>query len=418
MATLTNAFFGVMSWMGSALGVRRGRQLSTAMVAPIADVPNYGADGAMQLSAVWACLDRRAGTVGSLPFFAYESRNGLRELARTSRLYTLLHESPNARMTPMEFWRTMVMFLDLRGRAFAQLDRDERTGEVISMWPLDPDQVEVHVLPDDSIVYLRRIDNDVLALAESSILPLKGLGNGTTGLDKLHYMRPTTGEAVAAQGNAVRMFSNSGKPTGVLMVDAAMNKEQRARLAESFADMAVGPVNRLRVLEANMKYQQLSLSPEDQQLLQTRQFSIEEICRWLDVPPVLIYHSNVTTWGSGVAEIIDGFHKFSIRPILVSIEQAVRKHVMTPGQRARMTAEFNFDALLRGSIKDRFEVYAKGTQNGVMTRNEARQLENLPPDPDGNQLTAQSNLIPLGMLGKIKSTGGSSHADPQVPAAQ
>ena len=105
------------------------------------------------------------------------------------------------------------------------------------------------------------------------------------------------------------MFGNGGKPTGVLMIDKVLGPEQRKSINERFYEMASGSTSRLYVLEANMKYEQLSLSPEDQQLLETRQFTVEEICRWFDVPPVLVYHSNVTTWGSGVEQIISGFLK-------------------------------------------------------------------------------------------------------------
>ena len=160
-----------------------------------------------------------------------------------------------------------------------------------------------------------------------------------------------------------------------------------------------------------MKYQQLGLSPEDQQLLQTRQFGTEEICRWFDVPPVLAHHSNVTTWGSGIEAIIDGWYKLSIRPILVSIEQAVTKRVLTPRQRARMAVEFNFDALLRGNAKDRSELYAQLVQNGIATRNECRQLENLPPMPGADELTAQVNLVPLTMLGRQQGAKDATQED-------
>jgi HK97 family phage portal protein len=157
-----------------------------------------------------------------------------------------------------------------------------------------------------------------------------------------------------------------------------------------------------------MKYQQLSLAPEDMELLDTRRFAVEEICRWFDVPPVLIHHSNVSTWGSGIEQIVDGFYKLTIRPLLVGIEQAVRKQVMTPKQRATMSAEFAMEALLRGSLKDRMEVYAKAVQNGLKTRNECRQLENDPPIDGADDLTAQTNLAPLSMLGQVSGGGAAS----------
>lgn len=415
----TFSLSSVLGWFrtgaGGAMGEQTGKQSGLPSAALTPDISTIGPDGAMQISAVWSCIDRRANIVASLPFFAYESINGRRELARGTRLYQILHESPNARMTPLEFWRAMMMNHDLRGNAYARLERDQATGEVTSMWPMPADQVESHVLPDGSMVYAYRIGDDVAVLAEENVLHLKNLGNGTTGLAKLEFMRSTTDEMAKAQINASKVFGNSGKPTGVLMVDRVLKPDQRQSISQRFAEMAQGSTSRLYVLEAEMKYQQLSMSPEDQQLLESRLFGIEEICRWFDVPPVLVHHSNTTQWGSGVEQIIDGFHKFSVRPMLVNIEQAVRKRVMTPRQRARYSVEFSLDALLRASLKDRAEIYAKQVQNGLKTRNECRQLENDPPISGGDELTAQTNLVPLRMLGQVKEA---SNADPQAPVAQ
>lgn len=412
------------SWFGrfGALGERRGEQAATPSSALVSDTAMVGPDGALQISTVWACIDRRATIVASLPLFVYEQlAGGQKDLARTTRLYALLHDSPNARMTPMEFWRAMMMNHDLRGNAYARVDRDERTGEAVALWPMPADQVKPFVLADGSLVYEYRIDSDVVVLASDNVLHLKGLGNGTVGLSKLEFMRATTHEAAKAQEAAARLFGNGGKPTGVLMVDTVLKPEQRKAIGERFAEMQAGSLSRLYVLEANMKYQQLSLSPEDQQLLETRHFSVEEICRWFDVPPVLVHHANVTTWGTGVEQIISGFHKFTVRPMLVSIEQALRKRVLTPAQRARLSVEFSFEALLRGDPKSRADFYAVGLQNGYITRNEVRQLENLPPvaGAGANALTAQSNLVPLDLLGRTTTNNmGTSNAPAQNPVAQ
>lgn len=315
----------------------------------------------------------------------------------------------------MEFWRAMVMNHDLRGNAYARLSRDDRTGEVREMWPLPSDQVEMQVI-DGEDVYLYRYDNNVVALAAENVLHIKDMGNGTVGLSRIDYMNSTTNEAQTAQAQASKVFGTSGKPTGVLMIDKTLKKEQREELQKRFQEMQTGDLSRLYVLEAGMKYQQLSLSPEDQQLLESRKFQIEEICRWYDVPPVLIHHSNVTTWGSGIEQIVDGFHKLSIRPMLVSIEQALTKRVLTPAQRARYTVEFSFDALLRASLKDRMEIYSKAVQNGIKNRNECRQLENDPPYEGGEVFTAQTNLAPVDKLGTINL--GKQNASTQDPFAQ
>lgn len=382
-----------------------GQQNAVPSVALVSDAGNIGPDAALQISTVWACIDRRATTIASLPFFAYEQIGGQKTLARNSRLYSLLHESPNSRMTPLEFWRAMVMNHDLRGNGYARIERDNN-GEAVAMWPMPADQVTATVLPDGSMIYAYQIGNDVAVFDESNVLHIKNLGNGTTGMAKLEFMRATTDEAAKAQGAASKVFGAGGKPTGTLMLDKVLSPEQRTALQASFAGMAEGNASRLYVLEANMKYEQLSMSPEDQQLLETRQFTVSEICRWFDVPPVLVHHNDTTTWGSGIEQIVDGWYKLAIRPALVSIEQATRKRVMTSRQRATMSAEFALDALLRGSPTQRAEMYAKGAQNGWITRAEIRQLEGWPYIPGTDSLTAQSNLLPLDKLGTATASGG------------
>ncbi|MDH6185490.1 phage portal protein [Polaromonas sp. CG_23.6] len=400
-------FSRVGSWFGrsGSIGEAAGPQNPVPGTSLVPDVGNVGVDGALQISTVWACIDRRAGTIASLPFFVYQTLNGQRSLARNTRLYAILHESPNSRMTPFEFWRALVMNHDLRGNGYARIERDN-AGEVLAMWPMAADQVEVRVLDDGAMVYLYRYGNDVAVLAAENVLHIKNLGNGTVGLSKLEFMRSATDEATKAQTAASKLFGAGGKPTGVLMIDKVLTKEQRDKVQQAFKGLAEGSTSRLEVLEASMKYQQLSMTPEDQQLLETRKFSVEEICRWFDVPPVLVHHSNVTAWGTGIFEIKDGFYTLALAPLCKNIEQAFRKRVMTAKQRASMTAEFSMDAMMRASIKDRFEIYAKATQNGLKTRNECRQLENDPPLDGGDMLTAQSNLLPLPLLGTKVTSGG------------
>ena len=153
------------------------------------------------------------------------------------------------------------------------------------------------MLPDGTLVYKYTVGSNVAVLSSENVLHIKGMGSGTTGLDRLDYMRASTNEAANAQGAANAMFANHGKPSGILMIDRVLNKEQRSAIKSNFQEMAEGGTSRLYLLEADTKYQQLNLSPADQQLLETRKFTVEELCRWFGVPPVLVGHSNVTAWG-------------------------------------------------------------------------------------------------------------------------
>lgn len=402
------SYFGnFRAWWGrgGALAETIGQQVPVPSGPLNPGTQSVNVDGALQISTVWACVDRRATTIASLPFFAYQQVDGQKELARNTRLYAVLHDSPNSRMTPFDFWRAMMMNYDLRGNAYARIERDDN-GEVVALWPMPADQVEVQVLEDGTMVYLYLWGPDMAVFAAENVLHIRNLGNGTMGLAKLEFMRSTTDEAAKAQGAASRMFGADGKPTGVLMLDKVLNDSQRKAMQARFSEMSLGNTSRLYLLEANMKYEQLSLSPEDQQLLETRQFGVAEICRWFDTPPVLV-HAEATQWGAGIYEIKDGFYTLAIRPTIINIEQAVRKQVLTARQRATMHAEFSLDALLRGDPVKRAEINAKNVQNGLKTRAEIRQMEGDPYIDGTDVLTAQSNLVPLNMLGKVAASGGS-----------
>jgi HK97 family phage portal protein len=224
-------------------------------------------------------------------------------------------------------------------------------------------------------------------------------------------MRATLDEVAKAQNDASKIYGAGGKPAGLLMVDKVLNAAQRTAVMKNFGDMTLSSDSRLHLLEADMKFQQLTMTPAEQQLLQTRQYGVEELCRWMDTPPVLIHHANVTAWGTGVAELREGWYTFSIAPLMVNIAQSIRRCVLTSRQRATLTVEFSLDALLRASPKDRAEIYAKQVQNALKSRAEVRQLEGDPYVPGTEVLTAQSNLVPLHMLGRIKPAAGGDGAN-------
>ncbi len=402
--------FGTFFKFGrNALTIAKGEQTGIPANNLIDDVPNTNIDAALQISSVWRAVEILSKLISTMPLMVYTSQNGARQLARDSNLWFLLHTSPNSRMTTVEFWTAMLLNLLLRGNGYARLQRNPTTGEVEAMWPMPADQVEFRILLDGTEVYLYKIDNDVAALSPENVLHIKEMGNGLVGWSRLEYMRNTLGESRNAQNSANKLFANGGKPTGVLMVDNVLDDTQREQIKKNFAEMASGSTSRLYVLEANMKYQQINLSPEDMELLTTRQFSVQEIGRWFGVPAILLNQTEgTTTLGSSSSDIIDNFFKLTISPMVVNIEKALEKRVLTTAQRIRYTVEYNMDALLRASLKDRMEIYSKAVQNGIKNRNECRQLENESPFDGGEVYTAQSNLVPVNMLGKINQAGGSS----------
>lgn len=392
----------VTSW-GGPLGTASGQQIPLP-VEPILDqTKNVTPDAALQISAVFACVELLAQTISTLPLYVYKEMGNGGRTPDKGRLWMLLHERPNAWMTPSEFLSAMVVNRMLRGNAYAQIIRDSE-GDPIALVPLSPDQMEVSVTAGGE-VYTYYQDGVISVIAPENIIHWKGLGNGYIGLSKLEYMRATADEAISAQDNASRLYGSYSKPSGVLQTDSALNDEQLSAVFERFKGMSRGGAG-LYVVDRGLKYQQLSLTPADAQLLQTRQFSVEEICRWFGVPCVLVGSTATTTWGSGIQQIVEGFHKFTIGPLCKQLEQALSRRLVGVTD-MDTTIEFKLDGFLRTTPEARASFYSTMAQNGAMTRNEIRRLENLPPVKGGDALTAQSNLVPIEKLGMQERSGSS-----------
>lgn len=395
-------WFGNVGSTGQQNGVQFGEPF-TRIGSTKNPAPDYGIDGALQVSAVWAAVELICDNIASLPLHVYKKKpgaDGHKELARDEQLYNLLHTEPNRRHTTMEFWQYMGLNFILRGNAYARKVFND-DGDVIEMWPLSADQVEIEVLPDRSLVYKYSYEGRIWIYSEDSIFHWRDKGNGIIGMGRLDYMRNSVGLAVDAQRHTSDQYARSGKRPGVFMIDKLLKPEQREAIRANYKELVEGGDDDLLVLELGAKFEPLSLTPADLQLLETRRFSIEEIARWFGIPGVLINDTSKTTsWGTGVEQIVLGFYKFRLRTIITQLEQAINRRVLSSRQRRKFVAEFSIDAFLRGALKERLEAGARAVQNGLMTRNEWRQLENLPRMEGGDDLTAQSNLLPLQKLGE------------------
>ena len=402
MATLFQSLRRFFGNVGST-GQQEGIQYNEPFTKVYEVTPDYGIDGALQVSAVWSSVELLTDNLASLPIFVYERASGAdghKNLARDTSLWTLLHETPNNRHTPMELWQYLTLNYILRGNAYAKLTRNT-AGEVISIIPLASDQVEVEVLQDQSIIYKYYYEGKVAIYAPDSMFHWRDKGNGVVGMSRLDYMRSTVNVAVGAQNHTANVFRKSAKRPGVFMIDKLLTEEQRAAIRKNYKGLVEGNDDDLLVLEAGAKFEPLNMTPADVQLLQTRKFSVEDIARWFGIPSAMINDTEkTTTWGTGIDSLIQGFYKFRLRPMLESLEQAIERRILTPAQRRRYTVEFSLDAILRGSLKERLEIGAQAVQNGLMTRNEWRQYENMPPMEGADELTAQVNLAPVATLGQ------------------
>jgi HK97 family phage portal protein len=360
-------------------------------------------DSAMSLSTAWSAVRLNARTIGSCGRKLFRRDDTLkRSPAEDHPLHRVLAISPNPDQTPMEFWEGQVTALNLRGNAYARIGR-RGDGQVVALWPLNPDGVSVYRTAGGERRY--RIGGSEDA-AERDVFHLRGFGaGGDLGLSPIGFGRHTIATALAAEEVAGSTFANGLQLSGFVedQPGARTTNEQRADLIKLFDQFAGSTrAGKVMPLPPGFTFKALGMSPEDAQLLETRRFSVEELCRWFGVFPILIGHAaqGQTMWGSGIEQIVLAWLTLGLGTELERIEQAIEKQLLLPADQGRFYAQHNVESLLRADSAARAALYASMGQNGVMRRNEMRAKENLPPDPSpgADMLTVQSNLITLDQL--------------------
>lgn len=352
----------------------------------------------MALSAVWACANLLSGTVSSLPLMVYRKVDGTRTAAKDHPLYRMLHDSPNFDQTSVDFWQFMQASLEFWGNAYAE--KIITNGNVSALIPVSPNLMNVKRLQNGSIEYTWTHEGQNYTRTDADMLHIRGFGgNPLGGMSTLHFGKNAFGLARAVDRAAGSTFKNGLRPSGALTFDAFLSKENREIAETKLVEKYVGAINagRPMVLEGGTKWQQLTINPEDAQMLESRKFSVEEICRFFGVPPHMVGHtSNSTSWGTGLEQQTLGFQKFTLGPRVRRIEQSLSKQLLTAADRANgVTIEFSLEGLLRGDSAGRSAYYQAMTNMGTMTINEVRALENLPPVEGGDVARMQMQNVPI-----------------------
>ncbi len=373
---------------------------------------------AMQMTAVYSCVRILSEAVAGLPLHLYQyTDNGGKEKAVKHPLYFLLHDEPNPEMTSFVFRETMMTHLLLWGNAYAQIIRNGK-GEIIALYPLMPDRMTVDRDEKGRLYYEYMVSSDdaptikgsTVKLPPSEVLHIPGLGfDGLVGYSPIAMAKNAIGMAIACEEYGAKFFANGAQPSGVLEHPGTIKDPSRVR--ESWTQTFGGSqnANKVAVLEEGMKYTPISISPEQAQFLETRKFQINEIARIFRVPPHMVGDLEKSSFSNIEQQSLE-FVKYTLDPWVSRWEQSIVRSLLTEEEKKQYFIKFNVDGLLRGDYESRMNGYATARQNGWMSANDIRELENLdriPEELGGDLYLINGNMTKLADAG-IFAAGAST----------
>ncbi len=366
---------------------------------------------AMQMTAVYSCVRILAETLAGLPLHVYKyNDSGGKEKYLKHPLYKLLHDEPNPEMTSFTFRETLMSHLLLWGNAYAQIIRNAR-GEVIALYPLMPNKMTVDRDKSGRLFYLyqRSIEDaptlgkdSLVYLDPSDVLHIPGLGfDGLVGYSPIAMAKNAIGLAMATEEYGAKFFANGAAPGGVLEHPGTIKDPQKVKDSWNAAYQGSTNSHRVAVLEEGMKYQQIGIPPEQAQFLETRKFQINEIARIFRVPPHMLADLEKSSFSNIEQQSLE-FVKYTLDPWVVRWEQNMFRSLLMASEKPTVFIKFNVDGLLRGDYVSRMSGYATARQNGWMSANDIRELENLDRIPE--ELGGDLYLI-NGAMTKLQDAG-------------
>ena len=382
---------------------------------------------AMQMTAVYSCVRILAEAIAGLPLHLYTYKeDGGKEKAIGHPLYLLLHDEPNPEMSSFVFRETLMTHLLLWGNAYAQIIRNGK-GEVVALYPLMPNRMTVDRDSSGQLFYSYQMNNSdaptmktgTVILKPSDVLHIPGLGfDGLVGYSPIAMAKNAIGLAIATEEYGAKFFANGATPGGLLEYPGTVKDPDRVR--ESWNKGFSGSQNagKVAILEEGMKYTPISIAPEQAQFLDTRKFQINEIARIFRVPPHMVGDLEKSSFSNIEQQSLE-FVKYTLDPWVVRWEQSLSRALFTPEEKKKYFFKFNVEGLLRGDYQSRMNGYATARQNGWMSANDIRELENLdriPAEEGGDLYLINGNMLPLvhaGAFADIDSGKEESEPDEQ-----
>lgn len=386
---------------------------------------NVNERSAMQMTAVYSCVRILAEAVAGLPLHLYRYKeDGGKERAIDNNLYHLLHDEPNKEMSSFIFRETLMTHLLLWGNAYAQIIRNGK-GEVVALYPLMPNKMQVDRDENGELYYIytrsfdeaKTMEGVTVYLTPRDVLHIPGLGfDGLVGYSPIAMAKNAIGLAIATEEYGAKFFANGAAPSGVLEHPGTI--KDPSRLRENWNSTFGGSANsgKVAVLEEGMKYTPISISPEQAQFLETRKFQIDEIARIFRVPPHMVGDLEKSSFSNIEQQSLE-FVKYTLDPWVIRWEQSLSRALLNEDEKRKYFFKFNLEGLLRGDYESRMSGYAVARQNGWMSANDIRELENMDKisaEDGGDLYLINGNMLPLNKAGAYANIEKEDTADEKI----
>lgn len=376
---------------------------------------------AMQMTAVYACVRILSESIACLPVHLYQYKeSGSKEKALSHPLYKILHDEPNPEMTSFVFRETLMTHLLLYGNAYAQIIRNGK-GQVIGLYPLMPNRMTVDRDEHGHLYYQYQMQESdaqtmkagTVTLRPSDVLHVPGLGfDGLVGYSPIAMAKNAIGLSIATEEYGAKFFANGATPGGLLEFPGTVKNPDAIR--ESWNKGFSGSnSHKIAILEEGMHYTPISISPNEAQFLETRKFQIDEIARIFRVPPHMVGDLEKSSFSNIEQQSLE-YVKYTLEPWIVRWEQALNRALLSDSEKAAYFVKFNVDGLLRGDYQSRMNGYATARQNGWMSANDIRELENLdriPAELGGDLYLINGNMTKLEDAGIFAASSAAGKED-------
>ncbi|RDY30990.1 phage portal protein [Lachnotalea glycerini] len=378
---------------------------------------------AMQTTAVYSCVRILAEAVASLPLHIYQYTDKGKERVADHPLYSVLHDEPNEEMTSFVFRETLMSHLLIWGNAYAQIIQDG-AGRVLGLYPLLPNKMQVDRADNGEIIYIYSRDSEEnpnfstygqIYLRQQDVLHIPGLGfDGLVGYSPIAMAKNAVGMTQACEEYGASFFANGANPGGVLEHPGVLKDPGKVRESWNAVYRGTNNAHKIAVLEEGMKYQQIGIPPEEAQFLETRKFQINEIARLYRIPPHMVGDLEKSSFSNIEQQSLE-FVKYTLNPWVIRWEQSLQKALLLPEEKKEYFIKLNVDGLLRGDYQSRMTGYATARQNGWMSANDIRELEDLNPIPEeegGNLYLINGNMTKLKDAGLFAGNGTEKEEEP------